>query len=45
MIDSNEAEPHVLVRDHNDGPRETFEYPTEHMAKKAADLPNRAEDW
>lgn len=30
--------PHVLVRDHRDGPRETFEFPNEFMAEKAADL-------
>ncbi|MFC6766035.1 hypothetical protein [Natrinema soli] len=38
VLDSAGTEPHVLVRDYNDGPRETFEYPTEHMAEKAADL-------
>ncbi|APX98599.1 hypothetical protein [Natronorubrum daqingense] len=38
VLDSGDTEPHVLVRDHNDGPRETFEYPSEHMAEKAADL-------
>ena len=32
VLDSGDTEPHVLVRDYNDGPRETFEYPTEHMA-------------
>lgn len=36
--DHADPEPHVLVRDHTDGPRETFEYPSEHMAEKAADL-------
>lgn len=38
VLDSGDTSPHVLVRDHNDGPRETFEFPTEHMAEKAADL-------
>ncbi|WP_207891212.1 hypothetical protein [Natrarchaeobius oligotrophus] len=36
-----DATPHVLVRDHNDGPRETFEFPTASMAEKAADLQTR----
>ncbi len=38
VLDNGDARPHILVRDHNDGPREAFEYPTEHMAEKAADL-------
>ena len=38
VLDSGDTEPHVLVREHHDGPRETFEYPTEHMTEKAADL-------
>lgn len=38
VIDAGDTTPHVVVRDHRDGPRETFEYPTEHMAEKAADL-------
>ncbi|MCU4743449.1 hypothetical protein [Natronoglomus mannanivorans] len=41
VLDSGDTEPHVLVRDHNDGPRETFEYPAESMAEKAADLQTR----
>ncbi|QCC57139.1 hypothetical protein NP511_22130 (plasmid) [Natrinema thermotolerans] len=38
VLDNGEPEPHVLIRDHVGGPRETFEYPAEHMAEKAADL-------
>ncbi|ELY77143.1 hypothetical protein [Natrinema gari] len=38
VLDSGEPEPHVLVRDHVDSRRETFEYPAGHMAEKAADL-------
>jgi hypothetical protein len=40
-IDHEEAAPHVLVRKYPDDTRETFEYPTEFMAEKAADLQHR----
>lgn len=40
-IDSHDAFAHILVRDHNDGPRETFRFPTEWMAEQAADLQTR----
>ncbi|MFP8891853.1 hypothetical protein ACLI4U_19085 (plasmid) [Natrialbaceae archaeon A-CW2] len=39
VLDEGDTTPHVLVRkDLDSGERETFEYPTEHMAEKAADL-------
>lgn len=38
LDDERETTPHVLVRDRDDGPRETFEFPTEYMAESAADL-------
>jgi hypothetical protein len=41
VLDKDEPDPHVLVRDHSDGPRETFEFPAPHMAEKAADLQTR----
>ena len=37
-LDATDMHPHVLVREHTNGPRETFEFPTEHMAESAADL-------
>lgn len=38
VLDRDDTEPHIVVRDYQDGPRETFEYPNEYMAEKAADL-------
>lgn len=38
VLDGDGADPHVVVREYDDGSRETFEYPTNHMAEKAADL-------
>jgi len=38
VLDDVDPTPHVLVRNHDDGPRETFEYPAEHLAEKAADI-------
>lgn len=40
-LDDSDTTPHVVVRDRNDGPRETFEFPNEYMAQKAADLQTR----
>ena len=39
ILDGDETEPHILVRDYkNKSLRETFEFPTKHMAGSAADL-------
>ena len=38
VLNSGKTEPHVVVRNHSDAPRESFEFPTAHMAEKAADL-------
>lgn len=38
VVGRDDTTPNVLVREHDDGPRETFEYPCEYMAEKAADL-------
>lgn len=37
-LDDSDAHPHVLVREHDDAPRETFEFATRFMAEGAADL-------
>ncbi len=37
-VGREDTTPHVVVRDHHDGPRETFEYPCESLAEKACDL-------
>ncbi len=38
VVGREDTTPHILVREHDDSPRETFEYPCEYMAEKAADL-------
>lgn len=40
-LDEDDATLHILVRDPSGGDRETFEFPTEFMAEKAADLQTR----
>ncbi|WP_058997806.1 hypothetical protein [Haloarcula sp. CBA1127] len=42
-LDATDTEPHVLVRQHDngDGERETFEFPNETLAQQAADLQAR----
>jgi len=38
VVGRDDTTPHVVVRDHHDGPRETFEFPCVYLAEKACDL-------